>query len=681
MDAVIASFLDLVNETLASAIVVVAASILVYNLTRNLRNQIARTSAIVLGCVTATYVCDVFLSLGPSPGTFIATLRLQWVGIAFMPAAMFHLSDALLATTGLPSRGRRRRVIRLLYIISAVFLWLAAFTDLLIQPSVVYPDYFTGQFVSLRSGPLFPVYLAFFVLATGIAFINVQRARARCLTRDTRRRMGYLQVAILTPPFGVFPFVLLLGPGEEYTLVGLVLVILTNIVVIFMLLFLAYPLSFFGSRIPDRVVKAELLRFVLRGPATALLALVTIIFINPISRIFGLPGQAFMPFAVVSVILMWQWTVALALPFLERRLVYSGEEADQMEKIGNLSERLLARGDLLQLLEANLSSTCDYLRVSSAFVASLNDEAPELIASIGSVRPTATLLQDERDTLIELLAHNPDPTHGQNGTTTGRNGKQRESVPQNDESGEAEHSLHIAKWQTYWIIPLYGRHSAHGETGSAAPMGFMGIQARSGEINLLPDEEQMLETFTHRAAQTLDDLALQGEIFAALEGLLPQINMTRSSAAELEYLPRRAAAPGEGEIDTEGIKEQVRAALKHFWGGPGLTDSRLLELHVVREALPENDNNEVRALRAVLLKAIEKQKPEGERKLLSPEWTLYNILELRFVQRARVREVAQRLALSEPDFYRKQRVAIDAVADTLISMERGNGSQPPTSET
>src|SRR6266550_1531354 len=108
MDAAIASFLDLINETLAAAIVVVAASILLYNLSRNLRDRIARTSAILLGSVTAAYICDVFLSLGPGIGTYIATLRLQWLGIAFMPAAMFHLSDALLATTGLPSRGRRR---------------------------------------------------------------------------------------------------------------------------------------------------------------------------------------------------------------------------------------------------------------------------------------------------------------------------------------------------------------------------------------------------------------------------------------------------------------------------------------------------------------------------------------------------------------------------------------------
>jgi hypothetical protein len=209
-------------------------------------------------------------------------------------------------------------------------------------------------------------------------------------------------------------------------------------------------------------------------------------------------------------------------------------------------------------------------------------------------------------------------------------------------------------------------------------MGFMGIQARSGEIDLSSDELTMLRAFVHRAANTLDDLTLQSEIFAALEGLLPQISLTRSSAAEIEYRPPREPAPAEqDDIDIDQFREQVRAALKHFWGGPGLTNSRLLELRIVRQALPENDDNPVRTLRAVLLKAIEKQKPEGERKLLSPEWTLYNILDLRFVQKTRVREVAQRIALSEPDLYRKQQVAIGAVADTLLGMERDSDETAP----
>ena len=121
--------------------------------------------------------------------------------------------------------------------------------------------------------------------------------------------------------------------------------------------------------------------------------------------------------------------------------------------------------------------------------------------------------------------------------------------------------------------------------------------------------------------------------------------------------------------DRKQFIEQVRAALRHYWGGPGLTHSSLLELSVVLNELESNDNNPVRALRAVLNEAIEKQRPEGERKMLSPEWTIYNILDLRFVEKQKVRDVAVRLALSEPDLYRKQRVAIEAVADTLIGME------------
>ena len=160
MEAEIAALLKLLNETLASAIVVIAASMLLYNLSRNLNDRVARTSAVVLGCLTIVYICDVFVSLGPGLDAYTATLRLQWIGIAFMPVGMLHLSDALLATTGLPSRGRRRRIIRLLYMIAAGFLLLAAFTDLLIQPVVISSAYFPNElFIGVRAGPAFLLYI------------------------------------------------------------------------------------------------------------------------------------------------------------------------------------------------------------------------------------------------------------------------------------------------------------------------------------------------------------------------------------------------------------------------------------------------------------------------------------------------------------------------------------------
>jgi hypothetical protein len=84
-------------------------------------------------------------------------------------------------------------------------------------------------------------------------------------------------------------------------------------------------------------------------------------------------------------------------------------------------------------------------------------------------------------------------------------------------------------------------------------------------------------------------------------------------------------------------------------------------------------------LRAVLGEAIEQLRPDGERSFTGAEWVLYNILELRFVQGRKVRDIAARLAMSESDLYRKQKIAVEAVAASLSKMEEraaadaGNG--------
>jgi hypothetical protein len=632
MQALVSIILDSVNETLTAAIVIVAFSMLLYNLTRNLHNRVARSSAAVLACVTGVYVCDVLIALEPSVGTITGLLRIQWIGIAFLPSAMFHLSDALLETTGLPSRGRRKRVIRIMYLISAGFTLLAAFSDTLIIPTVN-----GNRFGNVQSGLAWPVYLAFFGVGIITAFVNVNRARQRCLTRDTRRRMAYLQFAMLTAPIGTFPFAVLLNLENTSEVEPLLLVNAANVVVILMLLFLSYPLSFFGSRQPDRLVKADLLRFMLRGPITGLLALVVIIFTRPASEIIGLPGETFMPFAVVAVVLLWQWIVALGLPYLEKRLIYSGEDDAQLARLQDLSERLLTHNDLLQLLDAILGSICDYLQVKSAFALTLQNGQPEVVAAVGPARPEAEWLRDEAQTLRQVKA-----------------------------DGD------LRTWHSYWVAPQLSQRlvSEHGEP---LVIGVIGVQARAVTPDLNSDEIRAFNDLAERAAETLDDMQLQDELYAALEGLLPQISVTRARAAELEFKPgrnRKLPTPEPNSPDREQFIEQVRAALRHYWGGPGLSGSKLLELQVTRQALTSNDENPSKALRAVLQKAIERQKPNGDRKMTAPEWTIYNILVERFVERHKVREVAMRLALSEPDLYRKQRVAIEVVADTLLEMER-----------
>src|SRR5690349_17966282 len=192
--------LQRINEAVTAATVIIATSMLMYNLTHSLSDRVVRASSVLLGCVSLTYLGDVFVAISKTPSSTETWLRFQWIGIAFTPAALFHLSDALLATTGLVSRGRRRRVLRILYLFGVVFLLTTVFTDQIVRGLITLP------MPMLRPGPLFWLYALYFVIVTIFAFNNVLRARRRCLTTATHRRMTYLLLAFLTPPAGIFPY-------------------------------------------------------------------------------------------------------------------------------------------------------------------------------------------------------------------------------------------------------------------------------------------------------------------------------------------------------------------------------------------------------------------------------------------------------------------------------------------
>jgi hypothetical protein len=85
--------------------------------------------------------------------------------------------------------------------------------------------------------------------------------------------------------------------------------------------------------------------------------------------------------------------------------------------------------------------------------------------------------------------------------------------------------------------------------------------------------------------------------------------------------------------------------------------------------MERNSGSPVNALRSILRQAMERVRPEGDRRFTG-DWVLYNILEMKFLEGRKVRDVALRLAMSEADLYRKQRVAIEAVAKAIAEMER-----------
>ena len=178
-----------------------------------------------------------------------------------------------------------------------------------------------------------------------------------------------------------------------------------------------------------------------------------------------------------------------------------------------------------------------------------------------------------------------------------------------------------------------------------------------------------MQVLLTQAAAALEDRQLQQALFSALELIIPEIEDIQRRRGVVHYVGEQALS-GLTLSDDAEFRRWVRDALSHYWGGPKLIDSPLLSLQVVERATREHGGSVMQGLRSVLKQAIERLRPDGQRQMTTPEWVLYNILELKFLQGRRVREVALRLAMSESDLYRKQRAAIEAVAQTLAEMEK-----------
>jgi hypothetical protein len=119
-------FFRTVSQILTAGIAITAFALLLYALTFNLRDRVARSFAFIMLCVVIVFSAD---AIGSTSAQLIEVnfwLRLQWIGILFIPPSYLHFSDALLATTGKPSRWRRYWAVRISYIISAIFLFLLA---------------------------------------------------------------------------------------------------------------------------------------------------------------------------------------------------------------------------------------------------------------------------------------------------------------------------------------------------------------------------------------------------------------------------------------------------------------------------------------------------------------------------------------------------------------------------
>jgi len=614
------------NQILTAGIAITAFSLFLYALSFNLRDRVARSFAIILLCVVIVFTTEALQDKSLTAGTIDLLLRLQWFGIVFLPAAYLHLSDALLVTAGRPSRGRRRIAVRGMYAISSAFLILLAFGYLLGQ---LVPD---GKPAPHLERTLWTeIFTVYYVGAMVWAAVNFARAYTRMLTRSGRRRMLYLMAGATAPALGSYPYLLFgydLAGRHPYLFWGAATLI--NLMVGALVIMMAYAVAFFGVSWPDRVVKSRLFKWIMRGPVVASVALGLMTIVRRAGELLGSPYNAFVPLAVVATVLLLEHAITFAAPLWERWLFFGSDRAE-LQLLQNVEERLLTKGDLQQFLEAVLAAVRDHLQSPSAFVAALNEDGLSLIVMAGN---RALLDQDELTEALQQV-----------------NGDTRREF----------------QWGNFWVLPLHQRKRADMDRDEVPPLlGLLGV-ARRNQQKIEHDQRESLWLLAERAALALEDRQLQQRMFRSLADLQPQVEMIQRLRAVGRYdtSANLLAEPLPQEAD---MVNWVKDALTHYWGGPKLTNNPLMKLQVVREMVDETDGNSANALRALLRKAVDQVRPQGERHFTT-EWILYNILEMKFIEGRKVRDVAARLAMSEADLYRKQRVAVEAVAKAILDME------------
>lgn len=619
------------SQILMAGVAVTAFSLLLYALAFNLRDRVARSFAWIMICVAISFTAVSLVSTNLDSGVTRFLLLLQWAVVILLPPIYLQFSNVVLATTGKPSKGKRLIAILLAHLISGAFLMLLLL-GWFVGP-MVYDNVPVPHLTPVTATYLFALY---YLAAMVASWINFVRSYRRAVTATSRRRMGYLIAGALAPVIGSLPF-LLFGSGIV-KISGLVfwgLTGLSNSIVIILIVIMSYAVAFFGTPWPDRVVKGRLFKWLMRGPFTASATLGVVTVIRRAGALFGQDYTALVPILMVATILLLEYLITLFAPLGERYLFW-GKDSNELQIIRRMEDRLLTKNDLRQFLEMILAAVCDRLQVNGAYIAALTSDGFEQLAFVG-------LTKEERLELpaLEELQH---------------------------DENDLERPL---SWRNDLIIPL--QEQDNGRT----LIGLMGISG-SSDRELEPEEWATLNILKERAVLALRDRRLHEDIFANIQEFAPDIAVIEQLRASARY-GNTSALSRELPEETNDVTQWVRDALTHYWGGPRLTETPLMTYKAVQLAVNENDGNQANAMRSVLKRAVERIRPDGERRYTA-DWILYNIIELKFLEGKKVREVAQRLSLSEADLYRKQRIAIEAVAREILEMENqaSNPAKPPS---
>jgi hypothetical protein len=646
--------ITLLNRIVVTGILVTAFALIIYIGLYNRYSPIARDFAMVLACVIGAFLGDLLTQVSAT-GTDL-WLRFQWIGIAFVPATSLALSDTLLRATG-DAQPLRQFAPRVGYVVGLAVFLLVFFT-----PYVATPEISPGGLPHLIPGLLFYPFTLYYFACVAWATYNVIEARRRSLTATTRRRMTYFALAFAAPAMSMFPYLLPTGwPSIFPLLVPWLGVLLVNMGVGAALTFMGYTVAYFGASAPDRVIKRRMMKYLIRGPLLAAIVITALVLSSRIERWLDLPGFFIGLIAAATIILLAQLFIVTLQPSIDRLI--AGEDSAEVNRLQRFSERLMTTSDMTQYLENVLAALCDLLRARTAFVVTcpgpLSDVLDEpLYIAIGNGDPDRPMpLPVSAEVLQSAMSLRPLPLND--------SAEENDAVALGNLSSNPLIAQQFMQWEDFWLIPL---HTADGRIVLAV----LGLAVRPQQLELSEEERRGVAVLIRQAARVLEDALTQRHAFEALERLVPDAEEMQRRMAQTA----NPAAPTVSDFERlpsdayDDMTHWVQDAMKDFWGGPRFTDSPLMQLQVVADAMTAENGNATKALRRVLSDAIEQLKPDGARSFTAAEWMLYNILELKILQSQKVRDVARKLVMSESDLYRKQRAAYAEIARIVADMER-----------
>ncbi len=619
----IISSLRALSEVLTAAVAMTAFSVLLFSLQFLRRKQKLAIALIpLLLAVTVIYSADALETMAVSDNSKLIWQQIHWTGFVFLPSISLAFAMVLLELTGKePNRA------------ASVFSVVNIFLSFLFVVMLWRGKLFSGIRVISNIGTTMvhsELTFLFWIFFAGNLFstfwiLGISYSRTR--TQTSRRRMIYLIVGLLGIIIGSFPL-LLFGSGlliSQYPIIFWMLSVIGNGIVTVMVILLGYSVATFSVSWSDRLTRLRLIEWMLRGPVTASLTLWIVTMINRSGNVLGLEISGLNTLATVVSIILLEYLVSVAMPRIERGgIVGLGKEDYTI--FSEFKGMMVFKPELETYLEALTGALCDRLQARDGFFA-VADET-------GTFDPIVQTGKSSWENLTELLDNLPDYFTKQG------------DIPYWDSIGA--------------IFPLFN-HDEQLDT-------FLGAV---GLADITPEQisggyQQIIEDALEKARVVLWQRRYLTSAYQVLRAKTAQQNNNGFRSGSI--LDQSSLLEEGGTAELDEISIWVKDALTHYWGGPKLSESPLLKWQIVQKTAEETSENEINSLRAVLKKAHEELRPEGEHQT-GGEWTLYNLIDLKFFEKQKVKDIARRLSMSEADFYRKQKIAVEAMTKAIIRME------------